>query len=107
MNSLTNNLILKLVLLVNLYIPVSFQINTYYTHLNLILSHCVVENIDIPETFESNVAIPSVENENNVDSDFNTIIQSDNQYSFLDVILLRKKSLMENIWISMVVPKLF
>ena len=61
--------------------------DTSYTHLNLNYSHSIVETVDIPNIFGSNIAIYSVENKNNVDNDFNIVAQNDNQHPCLDVIL--------------------
>ena len=43
------------------------------------------------KTFESNVAIPRVEDRNSDNNDFNIVAQNDNQHLCLNVILSRKK----------------
>ena len=71
--------------------------DTYYTHLNLNFSHSIVESVDIPNNFGSDVAIPRVEDSNDVNSNFNIFAQNNNQYSYLDVILSIKKRPREHI----------
>ena len=53
--------------------------DTYYTHLDHNFIHSIVESVDIPKTFASNVAIPRIDDSNDINSNFNIVVQNDNQ----------------------------